>query len=55
MKYTQKSQLVKELEKNLKDEDYIYCEPSILKSAYFVDVMACLRKQKIDTISSFGD
>ena len=47
--------MVKELEKYLKEDDYTYNLVSSLKSAYFVDVMACLRKQVISTSLTFGD
>ena len=55
MTTTQKSLLVKELEKYLRDEDFCFSYSSPMTHAYIVDVMAIIRKIDLPDKKSFGE
>ena len=55
MTTTQKSLLVKELEKYLRGEDFCFSYSSLMTHAYMVDVMAIIRKIDLTDKKSFGE
>ena len=55
MTTTQKSLLVKELEKYLREEDFCFSYSSRMTHAYMVDVMAIIRKIDLTDKKSFGE